>query len=112
MDVDNKNVQCLRVELQLLCSLDDEESSMDRMSPNKQSDKDVRCQDSGLMHSLSHGSHSSPKIQSSSTSPASFSPRDQSNVNGILTSIKIPKMDDEAGEGTTLLDQQRSIEKS
>lgn len=82
------------------------------MSPNKQSDKDIRCQDSGLIHSISHGSQMSPRNQSSNTSPASFSPREQSNVNGILTTIKIPKVDDDAEEVTTLLDQQKFIDNS
>lgn len=91
--------------LQLLCSMDDEGSSMGRMSPNKQSDRDVR-QDSALIHSLSHGSQTSPKVQSNNTSPASFSPRDLStNANGL---VKFPSKSDEhcdSEEGTTLLEQ-------
>lgn len=82
---------------------------MGRMSPNKQSDRDVRLQDSALIHSVSHGSGSqsqmSPKIQSNNTSPASFSPRDLSaNVNGL---VKYTSKSDEQepDEVQTLLDQ-------
>lgn len=85
------------------------------MSPNKQSDKDVRCQDAGLMHSLSHGSHSSPRIHSTNTSPASFSPRDLStaNVNGIVKFTTGSDEQPEHEEGTTLLDENTThIDKS
>lgn len=105
MDVDKNGCNWLRVELQLLCSLDDEANSMGRMSPNKQSDRDVR-HDSALIHSLSHGSQTSPRIQSSNTSPASFSPRDLStNPNGL---VKFTSRSEDCGdgeEGTTLLNQ-------
>lgn len=100
---------CLGVTLQLLCSLDDEDVSMGRMSPNKQSDKDIRAQDSGLIHSLSHGSQSSPRIQSSNTSPASFSPRDLStaNVNGIVKFSTGGDDQHEIEEDSTLLDEHK-----
>lgn len=105
MDVDNNCCNCLSVNLQLLCSLDDEESSMGRMSPNRPSDRDVR-QDSAIIHSLSHASQTSPRIQSNNTSPASFSPRDLStNANGLVKYHS--KSDDhcDSEEGTTLLEQ-------